>query len=126
MRKSQYRAVIQGSQGDASRLGTKLTGMIAHVQSWSGQVNVRMWYRTGDAHHDDGDWVRITLSPHGHASDRDPCVCLYEGPCDGWHANLAMRAVQIENKQFVDQSERDRRRIAKLTRDNHVTTGVNE
>lgn len=107
MRKSQYRAVIQGSQGDASRLGTKLTGMTAHVQSWSGQVNVRMWYRTGDHTCDDGDWVRITLSPHGHASDTGACVCLYEGPCDGWKARLAMTAVRIANNELL------------------VTTGVN-
>ena len=94
---AQFRAVIQGSRGEASRLGTKRSHMRATVQSYEGQVNVVMYHVEGDPRRDTGDYVRITLAPHGRAADGGPTMCLYDGPCDGWRANLSMRAVRITN-----------------------------
>lgn len=91
---AQFRAVIQGSRGQASRLGTKRSNMYVTVQSWAGQINIVMWHK--EAHNE--DYVRITLTPHAQAHDGDACVCLYEGPCDGWRAKLAMTAQRVYNR----------------------------
>lgn len=93
---AQFRMLIRGKAGPASRLGTKKTGMHATLQSYEGQVNVRMFHHDGDRSHDAGDYVRITLSPHG--EDVTNGVLLYEGPCDGWRSLLASHAVRISNK----------------------------
>lgn len=97
---AQFRAVIQGARGAASRLGTKRSLMHATVQSYEGQVNIVMWHAEGDPLRDTGDYVRITLSPHGDAAS-PRCVCIYDGPCDGWRAQLAMTAVKIANRELV-------------------------
>lgn len=96
---AQFRAVIQGSRGEASRLGTKRSHMHATIQSYEGQVNVVMYHVEGDPGRDTGDYVRITLSPHGDAAS-PRCVCIYDGPCDGWNAKLAMCAVQVANREI--------------------------
>lgn len=44
---AQFRAVIQGNRGKASRLGTKSTGMYANVNGWNLGIQV-------DASHIDG------------------------------------------------------------------------
>ena len=98
---AQFRALIHGSRGPASRLGTKQSNMYVTVQSWEGQVNIVMWHNPTTSE----DRVRITLGPHGRAIDSDAMVvCLYEGPvglrkrsCDGWQGKLGMRAQRIYN-----------------------------
>jgi len=71
-----FRGVIEGARGAASRLGTKKSGIDANIASWSGAVNVRLWYdeRT------DTDMAMVSLVPHyGNGTER----MLYRGPVSG-------------------------------------------
>ena len=38
---AQFRAVIRGQRGEASRLGSKNSGIVAHVDGWNAGVTVR-------------------------------------------------------------------------------------
>ena len=102
---AQFRTTIQGARGEASRLGTKHSGMHVHVQSWEGQVNVVMYHKPtiGDGQ----DWVRVSLAPH--ASDGGLAVVLYEGPCDAWKyahdRRLSICAWQVANHNLKSASE---------------------
>lgn len=42
-----FRAVIRGNRGDASRLGSKDSGMVAHVDGWHTGATVRIWHCDG-------------------------------------------------------------------------------
>ncbi len=69
-------AAIQGHRGEASRLGTKRSGLDATAASWQGSVSVRLWHdaKTGR------DMARVSLEPwHGAGVSRS----LYYGPVSG-------------------------------------------
>ena len=73
---AQYFAAIKGQRGEASRLGSKKSGIDATVASWQGAVDVRLWHdqKTGR------DMARVSLIPwHGVGSSR----LLYYGPASG-------------------------------------------
>lgn len=38
---AQFRAIIRGQRGEASRLGSKNSGIVAHVDGWNVGVTVR-------------------------------------------------------------------------------------
>ena len=64
---------IQGSRGEASRLGTKSSGLDVTAASWSGSVRVRLWFDESSA----VDHCSVSLSPwHGSGVS----VSLYRGP----------------------------------------------
>src|SRR3989442_13191521 len=68
-----FLAAIQGHRGEASRLGTKKSGLDATAASWQGSVSVRLWHdaKTGR------DMARVSLEPwHGSGVSRG----LYYGP----------------------------------------------
>ena len=62
---AQFRGVLQGNRGEASRLGHKETGLVAMVNGWSGGVRVSAQhingedtfdvYATGGSSYNDGD-----------------------------------------------------------------------
>ena len=59
---AQFRAEIQGNRGEASRLGTKSSGITTTTASWQGAVKVQLWY---DEKHD-RDMYMVQLIPwHG-------------------------------------------------------------
>ena len=71
-----FLAAIQGHRGEASRLGTKKSGLDATAASWQGSVSVRLWHdaKTGR------DMARVSLEPwHGSGVSRG----LYCGPVSG-------------------------------------------
>ena len=73
---AQYRGTISGQRGEASRLGSKRSGLNVKAASWSGAVSVSLWY---DEKNDvDVCEVRLTTH-HGHGTDR----LLYSGPVSG-------------------------------------------
>ena len=79
---AQYRGTLTGQRGQASRLGTKSSGLSAHIASWSGAVDVDLWYDAST----DTDMARITLTQH-HGAGQYPARVLYDGPvagCDTW------------------------------------------
>lgn len=72
---AQFYATMKGAKGEASRLGSKQSGINVSVKSWEGEVDVRMW------HSDGRDWVCVTLGAHGGGRS----ITLYRGACDEWN-----------------------------------------
>lgn len=72
---AQFRGTVQGHRGQASRLGSKSSGLDVDAQSWEGAVKTRLWHETlGD---NDSDFVRVTMHKHyGQGEER----VLYYGP----------------------------------------------
>lgn len=71
-----FRSTIKGHRGEASRLGTKTSGMDATVASWQGAVSVRLWHdeETGQ------DMAEVALATHHGAGVNR---VLYRGPVCG-------------------------------------------
>ena len=44
---AQFYADIQGNRGMATRMGTKKSGMSAHIRGWHVGVSVRIWHEDG-------------------------------------------------------------------------------
>jgi hypothetical protein len=57
---AQFRGSIQGQRGEASRLGSKGSGLQVEAASWQGAVNVEMWYDERQ----DRDMFRVEQTPH--------------------------------------------------------------
>ena len=51
-----FRGTLSGNRGEASRLGTKKTGLSAHIASWAGAVDVNLFYDEKT----DTDMVEVT------------------------------------------------------------------
>ncbi len=75
---AQFRASIKGTRGGASRLGSKATGIFAHVASWGGAVEVELTYDPAT----DTDNARVVLTRH-HGSGCQPERVIYDGPVSG-------------------------------------------
>lgn len=54
---------IQGSRGEATRCGTKSSGVRSYVQGWTGRIESDMRYDE-DTKRDEG-WVNLTTGPSG-------------------------------------------------------------
>jgi hypothetical protein len=75
-----FYGTIQGARGEASRLGTKSSGLHVVAASWQGAVDVQLYERDGM------DYVIVSLKPwQGHGESR----LLYEGPVSGCKALVA-------------------------------------
>jgi hypothetical protein len=69
-----FYGTIQGNRGEASRLGSKDSGLDVTAASWQGAVSVQLYERDGV------DYARVTLQPwHGSGTRKD----LYDGPVSG-------------------------------------------
>ena len=71
-----FYGTLNGSRGEATRCGTKNSGMTTHAASWAGAVRTRLWHdsETGQ------DMARVELVPwHGSGCYRT----LYSGPVSG-------------------------------------------
>ena len=53
-----FRGTLQGARGEASRLGTRSSGLQTVAASWQGAVRVELYERDGY------DCARISLTPH--------------------------------------------------------------
>lgn len=74
-----FRGTVSGQRGEASRLGSKNSGLTVEAQSWEGKVRVEL-YRLETAGSHGQDWCDVTLAPH-HGSGKH--VTLYSGPVSG-------------------------------------------
>lgn len=63
---AQFQSDIQGHRGQASRLGSKASGITANVRSWEGQITVAMWHNERE----NCDYVSIYSGPHGTSAHR--------------------------------------------------------
>ena len=75
---AQFRGSMKGQRGEASRLGSKVSGLDAHIASWSGAVRVRLWYDKNT----DMDMCCVALTTH-HGAGAYPERMLYRGPVSG-------------------------------------------
>lgn len=73
---ARFRATIQGSRGEASRLGHQ--DLSANIASWQGAVAVYL-FRKGDE-----DWAHVHLTTHHSAGTNR---LLYDGPVNGEREN---------------------------------------
>lgn len=69
-----FRGIIQGQRGEASRLGSRRSGLTVNACSWQGQVHVELSSRDGV------DWAEVKLLPH-HGTGI--VKTLYDGPVGG-------------------------------------------
>jgi hypothetical protein len=73
---SHFYGTLKGTRGEATRCGSKDSGIVAHAASWEGAVCARVFHdeETGK------DWAYVGLTSwHGRGSERE----LYRGPVDG-------------------------------------------
>ena len=69
-----FLGTVQGARGEASRLGSKNSGLRTCAASWQGSVRVYLWDDNGT------DKVQAMLEPwHGKGETRE----LYCGPVSG-------------------------------------------
>ena len=69
-----FRGVVQGNRGDASRLGSKDSGISVEAQGWEGKVIVGLYHDERAGH----DMARICLAPHVNGAGTDKPI--YDGP----------------------------------------------
>lgn len=69
-----FRGTLQGSRGEASRLGGKDGGLHTTAASWEGGVSVRLFHKDGQ------DWANVQLVKHNGAGTEK---ILYFGPVSG-------------------------------------------
>ena len=75
-----FLGTVQGNRGEASRLGSKTSGLVTVAASWQGSVRTYLYERDGI------DWVCVSLQPwHGKGSSR----VLYDGPVSGEKSEAA-------------------------------------
>ncbi len=65
---------IRGQRGEASRLGSKASGLSIKAASWQGAVSVYLYEQTGT------DMARVEFVRHHNAGTERP---LYDGPVSG-------------------------------------------
>ncbi|MGE0576123.1 MAG: hypothetical protein AB7F22_07675 [Reyranella sp.] len=70
-----FRGTVQGIRGQASRLGSKASGLEITANGWDGGVTVRLYERNGK------DWARITLT--GGSGYSGAQFDIFNGPIDG-------------------------------------------
>lgn len=71
---AQFRGTIQGQRGEASRLGSKTSGLVVTAASWSGAVQVTLYHAKGV------DMARVSLTKH---HGQGTSALLYDGPVAG-------------------------------------------
>jgi hypothetical protein len=69
-----FYGTIAGQRGEASRLGSKTSGLETVAASWEGAVSVRLYEKDGR------DYCSVSLIPwHGNGTSK----ILYTGPVSG-------------------------------------------
>lgn len=71
---SHFYGTLIGNRGEATRCGTKASGITTFAASWAGAVHATVYLRDGV------DWARVSLTAwQGAGVDR----LLYDGPVSG-------------------------------------------
>jgi hypothetical protein len=70
---SHFYGTLKGNRGEATRCGTKNSGMITEAASWEGKIVVRLFYNEEKKE----DWCSIHKSPHFGQGEH---TLIYIGP----------------------------------------------
>jgi hypothetical protein len=98
---AQFRGTLRGQRGEASRLGSKVSGLEANVASWQGAVRVSLWTR------DDGvDMARVELGQHSNGAGLFPPQVLYDGPISGKDFPINVNPTPAEHAEAVRRLKR--------------------
>lgn len=82
-----FYGIVKGSRGEATRCGTKASGMITKAASWQGAVEVRL-YTVGHT-----DYAVVSLTRwRGEGTE----IVLYDGPVEG-----------TESQHFIHPSHKE-------------------
>jgi hypothetical protein len=92
---ARFRGVIQGTRGQASRLGHAT--LRTYAASWQGAISVEL-YKQGDF-----DYAEVRIVPHHGAGSSH---LLYDGPVAGIENGFPMIRLQIEayGKQYRERT----------------------
>ena len=74
---AQFRGLIEGQRGPATRLGSKGSGLQVEAQSWQGKVVVRLWHDAGRG----VDMATVELAQHTNGAGAERTI--YCGPVGG-------------------------------------------
>lgn len=74
-----FRGVVQGNRKQASRLGSKDSGLTVQAQSWQGKCYVYMWHDEESGK----DMVNVMLTQHSNGAGCAPSRVVFRGPVDG-------------------------------------------
>lgn len=84
------RGIVRGQRGgDASRLGTKDSGLVVEAQSWEGKISVHAWHDRATGR----DLVEVIQEQH-HGAGEHPPLTLYRGPIGRYQPDLDCRQMQ--------------------------------
>ena len=86
---SHFYGTVQGNRGEATRGGSKNSGLTTNTASWEGAVMSHVWYNEEKGE----DWVTVCLRPwQGVGSNID----LYRGPISGKDAQKYIQCKETE------------------------------
>ena len=77
---SHFYGVVRGGRGEATRGGTKASGLIVHAASWQGCVEVELYCEVKDGREVDHAVVKLK---QWEGQGAWPSVTLYDGPVSG-------------------------------------------
>lgn len=75
---SQFYGTLNGNRGEATRCGTKKSGIVTHAASWKGAVRACVYWNEEEQE----DWAIVTLTQWQGAGCYPPRE-LYNGPVGG-------------------------------------------
>lgn len=74
---AQFYGGVEGNRGEATRLGTKSSGLTTFASGWGGQVTVSMWH--DDREDRDRFYIRVGPHPSGGSG---PTITVAQGYLD--------------------------------------------
>lgn len=87
---SHFYGTLQGNRGEATRCGSKDSGMQTHCASWSGAVRCQAWHDEDN----DVDMVRVELTEWQCNGSRR---VLYVGPISGENVEQSAQDTVLAN-----------------------------
>lgn len=89
---SHFYATARGHRGQATRTGSKNSGIETYAASWSGAVRVTLWWNCED----EKDWATVYLVPW---NGKGILKLLYNGPVDRSPLPELEKLVGIEDNE---------------------------
>lgn len=92
-----FYGTIRGNRGEASRLGSRNSGLNAYAASYQGAVDVQLG-------HDEQDWADVELVPHyGHGVR----LSLYRGPVGKFEPTGGVCKELVDELEALVEAARD-------------------